>query len=246
MYGQLPVRSTSGAGRYRLSSDMAPSAAGGGARVAGVEGMVGQSSSPMRPPPGAGPRTGAGGFEGAAEVPGVTREEEAPLANDEVLAEDVEDEVVDEEVVWEDVTLISPASPPLPAARLTARRRAAASGLRRDEPQPKDPPGGGVGETPAAGAMVVSTDQEENVDGDEMIRADSRGRARRAARSRRAPRVCCRSGRVATVARASVRTPRAGDECSAGRARASKTCREPCQPKINGSIVVRAAPARYL
>ena len=97
----------------------------------------------------------------------MTREEDAPLADDEMLVKDAEDEVVDEEVVLEDVTLISPASPLLPAARLAARRRATSSGLRRDEPQPKDPPGGGVGETPAPGAMVVSTDQDENVDSDD-------------------------------------------------------------------------------
>lgn len=209
MYGQLPVRSTSGAGRYRLSSDMAPSAAGGGARDAGVEGMVGQSSSPTRPPPGAGPRTGAGGFEGAAEVPGVTREEEAPLAKDEVLAEDEEDEVVDEEVVWEDVTLISPASPPLPAARLAARRRAAKSGLRRDEPQPKDPPGGGVGETPAPGAMVVSTDQEENVDGD-----DDQGRLARTSESSGAK--SARASGVLSVRSRRDRRSRVGEDAARG------------------------------
>ena len=100
-----------------MSSDKAPSAGDGEARAAGVEGMVGQSSSPTRPPPGAGPRANTGGFVGAAEVPEVTREEDAPLADDELLVKDAEDEVVDEEVVLEDVTLLSPASPLLPAAR---------------------------------------------------------------------------------------------------------------------------------
>lgn len=201
-----------------MSSDKAPSAGDGEARAAGVEGMVGQSSSPTRPPPGAGPRANTGGFVGAAEVPEVTREEDAPLADDELLVKDAEDEVVDEEVVLEDVTLISPASPLLPAARLAARRRATSSGLRREEPQLKDPPGGGVGETPAPGAMVVSTDQDENVDSDDDQDRFARTRGANRARTTSVLSVRSRLDRRSEISRA-------GDECAARRARASKTCR---------------------
>ena len=126
-----------------------------------------------------------------------------------MLVKDEEDEVVDEEVVWEDVTLISPASPLLPAARLAARRRATSSGLRRDEPQPKDPPGGGVGETPAPGAMVVSTDQEENVDGD-----DDQGRLARTSASSGAK--SARASDVLSIRSRRDRRSRVGEDAARG------------------------------